>query len=96
MCPTPFLNAASYVKSGKCAPSEILSAVASLIIIPPKNPSLHFQGDFVIGGMTYWTLYNILRDPAHTFGGDVSFPHPSDFTDEELGIPPEDVSTDTV
>merc|ERR1719230_760871 len=49
--------------------------------------------DFCFGSFTYWIVYNVLQDPSHAFGGEwlggPHFPHPTDFTDEELGIPPE-------
>jgi len=49
--------------------------------------------DFAFGGTVYWIVYNVLQEPSEAFGGEwlggVSLPHPTDFTDEELGIPPE-------
>ncbi len=75
-----------------------MSAVASSITIPDKN-LLRFQIDFAFGGTVYWIVYNVLQEPSEAFGGEwlggVSLPHPTDFTDEELGIPPEGVSNET-
>ena len=50
----------------------------------------NFIGTFVY----WWIFFHIFTEPGHLFGGSVfgefDFPNPEEWTDEELGIPPDD------
>jgi len=55
---------------------------------PPSHPvvtGMHFGVMFIL---YWWFFHNIIYDPGHVLGPGI--PDPNEFTDEELGIPPEE------
>jgi len=60
---------------------------------PETTKSQHFQADLISGAMWFWILWHCWHSPDAVFG---HFPWPdaSQWTDEELGIPPDDAEDD--
>ncbi|KAH0947804.1 hypothetical protein HN011_007807 [Eciton burchellii] len=58
--------------------------------LPPKNKNWIFGAELVGGFLWWWILWHLWHDFGHIVG---EFPYPdsSKWTDEELGIPPDDV-----
>uniref|UniRef100_A0A2K5JZA5 NADH dehydrogenase [ubiquinone] 1 beta subcomplex subunit 2, mitochondrial n=1 Tax=Colobus angolensis palliatus TaxID=336983 RepID=A0A2K5JZA5_COLAP len=56
---------------------------------PQLTRSQVFQGEFLSGFMWFWILWRFWHDSEEVLG---HFPYPDPFqwTDEELGIPPDD------
>ncbi|KAK7089740.1 NADH dehydrogenase [ubiquinone] 1 beta subcomplex subunit 2, mitochondrial-like [Littorina saxatilis] len=54
---------------------------------PPK--SVMFKAEFLGFVMWYWMLYHCWKEPEH-ITGHFEYPNPSKWTDEELGIPPDE------
>ncbi|KAM9328059.1 NADH dehydrogenase [ubiquinone] 1 beta subcomplex subunit 2, mitochondrial [Pholidichthys leucotaenia] len=56
---------------------------------PQLTKKQKFEAEFVSSVMWFWILWHLWHDPAAVFG---HFPWPdaSQWTDEELGIPPDD------
>ncbi|XP_068133942.1 NADH dehydrogenase [ubiquinone] 1 beta subcomplex subunit 2, mitochondrial [Hyperolius riggenbachi] len=48
-----------------------------------------FQAEFLSGFMWFWILWHTWHSPGDVFGH-FPYPDPSQWTDEELGLPPED------
>ncbi|XP_015600501.1 NADH dehydrogenase [ubiquinone] 1 beta subcomplex subunit 2, mitochondrial [Cephus cinctus] len=56
--------------------------------LPPKR-GIVLAAEF-LGGLTWWwILYHLYHDFGHIVG-EFPYPVPEEWTDEELGIPPED------
>jgi len=54
---------------------------------PPKHIE---NAATVVGALTWWwILWGIWSEPGHIFG-EFPYPDPSKWTDQELGIPPDD------
>ena len=56
---------------------------------PPPSGYFAYLPDAILLTMWWWILWGCFSDPGHVFGKyhDIV---PSEFTDEELGIPPDD------
>lgn len=48
-----------------------------------------FEAEFLSGAMWFWILWHFWHDPDAVLGH-FPWPDPSQWTDEELGIPPDD------
>ncbi|XP_006001293.1 NADH dehydrogenase [ubiquinone] 1 beta subcomplex subunit 2, mitochondrial [Latimeria chalumnae] len=48
-----------------------------------------WQAEFLSSAMWFWILWNLWHDPDAVFGH-FPYPDPSQWTNEELGIPPDD------
>ena len=59
---------------------------------PPKY--IEYMSTGVMTLVYWWMFWHIFTEPGHLFGGsrfgEFDFPCPEDWTDEELGIPPDD------
>ncbi|KAJ8031656.1 NADH dehydrogenase [ubiquinone] 1 beta subcomplex subunit 2, mitochondrial [Holothuria leucospilota] len=53
---------------------------------PRKNQII---AQVILGSMWFWILWRFYHEPEDVFGH-FPFPDPSQWTDEELGIPPDD------
>ncbi|CAI9542894.1 unnamed protein product [Staurois parvus] len=53
------------------------------------NKSQFIQSEMLGGFMWFWLLWHFWHEPSTVFGH-FPYPDPSKWTDEELGIPPED------
>uniref|UniRef100_W5NIZ5 NADH dehydrogenase [ubiquinone] 1 beta subcomplex subunit 2, mitochondrial n=1 Tax=Lepisosteus oculatus TaxID=7918 RepID=W5NIZ5_LEPOC len=49
-----------------------------------------FHAELISGAMWFWILWHCWHDPDEVTGH-FPWPDPSEWTDEELGIPPDDV-----
>ncbi|XP_076445680.1 NADH dehydrogenase [ubiquinone] 1 beta subcomplex subunit 2, mitochondrial-like [Babylonia areolata] len=54
---------------------------------PPKR--IMYHAEFMGFLMWYWILYHLWKEPEH-ITGHFPYPDPAEWTDEELGIPPEE------
>lgn len=58
---------------------------------PPPAPKINYTiAEFMGGFMWWWILWHLWTEPGHIFG-EWDMPDPNKWTDEELGIPPDDV-----
>ncbi|XP_046393524.1 NADH dehydrogenase [ubiquinone] 1 beta subcomplex subunit 2, mitochondrial-like [Ischnura elegans] len=48
-----------------------------------------YLAEFVGGFMWWWILWHLWHEPEH-LTGEFAYPDPSKWTDQELGIPPDD------
>ncbi|XP_071513632.1 NADH dehydrogenase [ubiquinone] 1 beta subcomplex subunit 2, mitochondrial-like [Panulirus ornatus] len=57
----------------------------------PETPSklTLFQAEVLGAFMWWWILYHLITEPEH-ITGEFPYPDPSKWTDQELGIPPDD------
>ncbi|XP_013200175.1 NADH dehydrogenase [ubiquinone] 1 beta subcomplex subunit 2, mitochondrial [Amyelois transitella] len=60
--------------------------------VPPPLPSKRaIIASNIMGGLCwYWILYHLATEPEHVFG-EWPYVDPIEYTDEELGIPPDSV-----
>ncbi|XP_074554093.1 NADH dehydrogenase [ubiquinone] 1 beta subcomplex subunit 2, mitochondrial [Halichoeres trimaculatus] len=56
---------------------------------PQLTKNQVFQAEFISGVMWFWILWHFWHDPDAVLGH-FPWPDPSQWTDEELGIPPDD------
>ncbi|XP_068171807.1 NADH dehydrogenase [ubiquinone] 1 beta subcomplex subunit 2, mitochondrial [Antennarius striatus] len=56
---------------------------------PQLTKNQKFQGELLSGAMWFWILWHLWHDYEAVIGH-FPFPDPSEWTDEELGIPPDD------
>ncbi|KAL5009779.1 hypothetical protein ScPMuIL_012084 [Solemya velum] len=57
---------------------------------PAASKKTLFKAEVIGFLLWYWILYHIWYEPEHLIGH-YEYPDPSKWTDEELGIPPDDV-----
>ncbi|XP_072001337.1 NADH dehydrogenase [ubiquinone] 1 beta subcomplex subunit 2, mitochondrial [Engystomops pustulosus] len=57
--------------------------------IVETTKSQHIKAELLGGFMWFWILWHFWHEPDAVFGH-FPYPDPSQWTDEELGIPPED------
>jgi len=58
---------------------------------PAPPPARNYTASWAIMTVTWWWIFHgILTEPAHIFGFWDNYPEPENWTDEELGIPPDD------
>ncbi|XP_071494184.1 NADH dehydrogenase [ubiquinone] 1 beta subcomplex subunit 2, mitochondrial-like [Diadema antillarum] len=69
------------------APVRHGSAVYRGANAPSKTRQI--QGMAVVSAMWFWILWRFYHEPEDVFGH-FEYPDPSKWTDEELGIPPDD------
>ncbi|XP_066581864.1 NADH dehydrogenase [ubiquinone] 1 beta subcomplex subunit 2, mitochondrial-like [Prorops nasuta] len=73
-----------HIQPAKCSAHDITYRIGS------EPHRFSYIGAKVLGGIMWWWIFWHLY---HEFGhivGDYDYPDPSKWTDEELGIPPED------
>ncbi|KAL0121832.1 hypothetical protein PUN28_006947 [Cardiocondyla obscurior] len=56
---------------------------------PPVEKGWVYAAEFFGGLMWWWVLWHLWHDYGHIIG-EFPYPEPSKWTDEELGIPPDD------
>ncbi|XP_071942816.1 NADH dehydrogenase [ubiquinone] 1 beta subcomplex subunit 2, mitochondrial-like [Antedon mediterranea] len=49
----------------------------------------YFIGEFLAGSMWFWIMWRFYHEPEDVLGH-FPYPDPSEWTNEELGIPPDD------
>ncbi|XP_011870688.1 PREDICTED: NADH dehydrogenase [ubiquinone] 1 beta subcomplex subunit 2, mitochondrial-like [Vollenhovia emeryi] len=57
--------------------------------LPPENKQWTLAAEVFGGFMWWWILWHFWHDWGHIVG-EFDYPDPSKWTDEELGIPPDD------
>ncbi|EFN67227.1 NADH dehydrogenase [ubiquinone] 1 beta subcomplex subunit 2, mitochondrial [Camponotus floridanus] len=57
--------------------------------IPPVEKKWVYAAEAIGGVLWWWVLWHLWHDFGHIVG-EVPYPDPSKWTDEELGIPPDD------
>ncbi|XP_029048966.1 NADH dehydrogenase (ubiquinone) 1 beta subcomplex, 2, 8kDa [Osmia lignaria lignaria] len=57
--------------------------------VPPRDTKWVITTEIVAGIGWWWILYSFWHHSDHVFG-EFEYPHPDDWTDEELGIPPDE------
>ncbi|KAL6267723.1 hypothetical protein P5V15_000794 [Pogonomyrmex californicus] len=63
--------------------------------IPPEDKTWVYAAEAIGGFMWWWILWHFWHDFGHIVG-EFPYPDPSQWTDEELGIPPDDYSEPAV
>jgi len=59
--------------------------------LPPAPPNWCEYGSHAILTITWWWIFHgLMTEPAHIFPFWDNYPEPEDWTDEQLGIPPDD------
>merc|ERR1712045_407844 len=57
------------------------------------SKSSNMLATYVMATAWWWITWHLLTEPGHVFG-EFNTPDPRDWTDEELGIPPDDVDVE--
>ncbi|PNF22928.1 NADH dehydrogenase [ubiquinone] 1 beta subcomplex subunit 2, mitochondrial [Cryptotermes secundus] len=57
--------------------------------VPPPPKYVRVLAECVGGYMWWWIFWHLWHEPEH-ITGEFEYPDPSKWTDEELGIPPDD------
>lgn len=61
---------------------------------PPPPKAVEYTATAMMTFVYWWIFFHIFTEPGHLFGGsrfgEFDFPNPEEWTDEELGIPPDD------
>merc|ERR1711890_80517 len=59
--------------------------------MPKPPPQSHYTASWAMLVLVWWWIfYGVLTEPAHIFGFWDNYPDGEQWTDEELGIPPDD------
>jgi NADH dehydrogenase (ubiquinone) 1 beta subcomplex subunit 2 len=56
---------------------------------PEKGGFIDVAATLVMTYIYWWIFWHLFTEPGHVFG-EWEFPDPTQWTDEELGIPPDD------
>ncbi|XP_078000445.1 NADH dehydrogenase [ubiquinone] 1 beta subcomplex subunit 2, mitochondrial-like [Glandiceps talaboti] len=56
---------------------------------PAPSRKLYWTGETIMGLMWFWILWRFYHEPEMVYGH-FPYPDPSKWTNEELGIPPDD------
>ena len=61
---------------------------------PAKGSGIEMMATGVMTFIYWWIFWHLFTEPGHVFGGskfgEFDYPDPLEWTDEELGIPPDD------
>ena len=58
--------------------------------IPPSNSYPGMLGMFCMTYIWWWIWWHVFTEPEHMLSTNFEHPDPREWTDEELGIPPDD------